>query len=148
MRSHFPKLFFSGKEKRHILEAIREAEARTSGEIRIHIQWRTPDDILAAAANVFERLGMTRTRERNGVLILFGTQKKRFAIAADRGIYEKVPAHFWDTIAAHLEAEFKRDRFAEGLTQGILEIGEKLRTFFPASKENPNELPNRISYSL
>ncbi|MBI4970950.1 MAG: TPM domain-containing protein [Candidatus Omnitrophica bacterium] len=146
MRSYFPKYFFSRSERDAIESAICSAESKTSGEIRVHVERDTPEDVLGEAKRIFERLGMTRTKERNGVLILFGIKKQQFALIGDRGIHEKVPVNFWDDITQLMMKKFKDDRFADGLVEGIRLIGEKLQDFFPVQKDNPNELPNHISY--
>ena len=75
MRSNFPKHFFSKKEREKIVTAIREAEGKTSGEIRLHVQRETREDALEHAKEIFERLGVSKTRDRNGVLILLGINK-------------------------------------------------------------------------
>jgi len=141
-------LFFSGKEKERIHAAIREAEKQTSGEIRVHLERKAKDDILAHAEREFERLGMARTEKRNGVLIFMGVKTKRFAVIGDKGINEKVPAGFWDEIVGLMAGHFREDEFAEGLSQGILKVGEKLAQFFPYQADDVNELPDEISYSF
>ena len=146
MRSDVPKYFFSKKEKQLILSAIQTAENKTSGEIRVHVQRETSQDILAEAKQVFEKLGMTRTQERNGVLILFGIKNRHFAILGDKEIHEKVPGNFWEDVRLLMQKDFLDDRFADGLTEGIHRVGEKLQAYFPAQKDNPNELSDRISY--
>lgn len=147
IRSSNPILFFSKKEKEAVLKAIEEAEQKSSAEIRVHLERQAPDDILGYAATVFERLGMARTAERNGVLILLGLKTKRFAIAADQGIHSKVSPHFWDEAAQVMNEQFRQDRFSEGLTAGIGAIANRLQEYFPVCPGNPNELTNEISYS-
>ena len=147
VRSSNPLLFFSKKETEEILKAIGQAEQKTSAEIRVHLERQAPADILAYAAKVFERLGMTRTVERNGVLILLGLKTKRFAIAADQGIHSKVSPHFWDEVVQIMNEQFRQDRFSEGLTAGIEAIARRLQEYFPVRPGNPNELTNEISYS-
>ena len=146
MRSNNPKYFFSKKEREAIQAAICESEVKTSGEIRVHIQCDTSSDVLMDAKQVFEKLGMTRTHEQNGVLILFEIKKRQFAIIGDKGIHEKVPPNFWEGIAQSMQKNFREDRFADGLVDGVKQIGEKLETYFSAQKHNPNELSDRISY--
>ena len=73
--------------------AIGTAEKNTSGEIRVHIQPRVGNaDIRTVAERTFERLGMTKTELRNGVLLFIACEEQRFVILGDRGIDEKVPA--------------------------------------------------------
>ena len=62
--------FLSKLEHNRIIEAIRAAESKTSGEIRILIQrGKLESDPLIAAQRRFHRLGMHKTREHNDVLI-------------------------------------------------------------------------------
>jgi len=147
-RSKNPGLFFSSKEKGRIVRAVQNAEKNTSGEIRVHLERKAKEDILAHACREFDRLGMNKTAERNGVLIFMGVHSKRFAIWADQGINDKVPANFWKDIVQAMERAFAEDRFADGIEGAILTIGEKLRAYFPYQREDINELPDEISYSF
>lgn len=145
-RSSIPRFFFSKKEKQHILEVIAAAERKTSGEIRVHVQKTTQDNFSEEAKRTFEKLGMTKTTQRNGVLIFFCIAQRRFAILGDQGIDQKVPPYFWEDIVQLMEVAFKEDRFADGLVAGIDKIGEKLQTFFPVEATDVNELPNWLSF--
>jgi len=142
MRSGEPVLFFSKKEKEEIVRAIQEAEMNSSAEIRVHLERRAKPDILAHAGEVFEKLGMGRTKDRNGVLIFLGVRSRRFAIIGDGGINEKVPPGFWDGIAGGMAARFREDRFAEGIAEGIRRTGEELKKFFPYRRENKGHRRN------
>jgi len=147
-RSKNPVLFFSKKEKEKIVRAIQEAEKATSGEIRVHLERQARPDILEHAKDIFIKLGMTKTKARNSVLILLGVKSRRFAIIGDHGINEKVPPQFWGDIVDTMQNAFREDRFAEGLADGILLIGQKLSHYFPYQRDDINELPDEISYSL
>lgn len=146
MRGNKPDQFFSESEQKAIISAIRDAERKTSGEIRVHVMRDSDPDIFVHGKRVFERLGMTHTQERNGVLIVFGLKRRHFAILGDSGIHEKLPQNFWDDIIQLMQKDFWEDRFADGMEKGIRLIGEKLQDYFPAQKNNPDELPDRISY--
>jgi len=148
MRSSDPFLFFSKREKEEIIQAVQEAEMKTSGEIRVHLERKAKEDIMAHAREVFQKIGMTRTRERNGVLIFMGIRTKRFCIVGDHGIHEKVPEGFWDGLVALMEKHFKEDRFAEGICETIWKVGDKLKEFFPFERDDINQLPDEISYSI
>jgi uncharacterized membrane protein len=91
---------------------------------------------------------MTETRAKNGVLILLSPANREFFVLGDRGIDEKVPQNFWEEITEGMSQFFKKDQFADGLVHGILKIGEKLKTYFPYQRDDSNELPDGISYSL
>ena len=91
-RMNYPVFFFSKKEKGQILAAIREAEKNTSGEIRLHLEYKVRDHVFGHAKKVFHKIGMTKTEHRNGVLIFLATRDKKFAVLGDVGINEKVPS--------------------------------------------------------
>ena len=146
MRSSDPFLFFSKREKQEIIRAIQENEMKTSGEIRVHLERRAREDIMAHARGIFQKIGMTRTEARNGVLIFMGIRTKRFCILGDRGIHERVPEGFWDELAGIMEKRFREDRFADGICETIQRVGEKLKECFPYERRDINELPDAISY--
>ena len=64
-----------------------EAERRSSGEIRVLVSRRKVEDALATAQREFLRLGMAKTRQRNGVLLYFAPLSQRFAIVGDTGVH-------------------------------------------------------------
>lgn len=148
IRSAVPMWFFSHSEKKMIVEAIKQAEKATSGEIRVHLERKIQGDILTHAKRVFEKLHMTHTESRNGVLVFFAVKSKRFALIGDTGINEKVPEDFWRDIVQEMESCFLENRFAEGLSHGILRVGEKLKEYFPYDCDDVNELSDAISFSL
>jgi uncharacterized membrane protein len=138
--------FFTPEGRELIVQAITEAELDTSGEIRVHVETDFDGDVLDRAANIFARLNMHKTRLRNGVLIFFSINNKRFAILGDTGINQLVPDTFWNDIKAVMESHFKNSEFALGLSVGIKMAGEQLKKHFPFQKNDINELPNEISF--
>jgi uncharacterized membrane protein len=127
-----------------ITAAITAAELRTSGEIRVLIAREKAEDPVIAAQKHFERLGMTNTRERNGVLIYVAPESHSFAVIGDTGIHEKCGDAFWRLLAAEMTAHFKRGEFTEGLVESIEHAGKQLAENFPRSPDDRNELPNKI----
>jgi uncharacterized membrane protein len=138
--------FFTKEQQAQILASVREAEKNTSGEIRVHIETSFDGDVLDRASWVFNKLGMHKTAERNGVLFYLAVSNKRFAIIGDAGINLKVPAGFWDEISDHLMKRFKEGKFTEGLSEGIILAGQQLQTHFPYRKDDINELSDEISF--
>ena len=138
------KEFLTAIDQKRIVDAITAAELQTSGEIRVHVQPKSPGEIRAVAERTFERLGMTKTALRNGVLLFIACEEQRFVILGDKGIDEKVPAGFWDEIAAKLTIRFKNAEFTEGIVEAIIAAGEHLKAFFPRAKDDVNELSNEI----
>ena len=137
--------FLATLEQPRIVDAIGEAEMKTSGEIRVHIQPKAHGDIRTVAERTFERLGMTKTELRNGVLLFIACDEHRFVILGDRGIDEKVPPGFWDAIAANLTNRFQRGEFTDGIVDAIHAAGEQLKTFFPRAAGDVDELANEIN---
>lgn len=140
------KNFFTKEQKQEITLAISQAENNTSGEIRVHVENECRGDVLARAANVFEKLGMTKTELRNGVLVYLAVKSHKFAILGDQGINEKVPEHFWDEVRELMQGHFSRQEFAKGLAQGIQMAGLQLKAHFPLQADDQNELPDEISF--
>jgi len=139
------KEFLAALDRARIVEAIGTAEKMTSGEIRVHIQPRAGGDIRHVAERTFERLGMTKTAQRTGVLLFIASEEQRFAILGDQGIDARVPAGFWDEIAAKLHDRFHRGELTEGIVDAIHSAGEQLRTYFPRAHDDVDELANEIN---
>jgi uncharacterized membrane protein len=140
--------FFSDTEKERIIEAIRAAEAETSGEIRVHVSSKSShDDVLNSAAIWFARLKMHKTRLRNGVLFYLSVSDRKFAILGDAGINSRVPADFWQNISEQMHEQFANNRFVEGLDEGIRAAGQQLKQHFPRHDKDVNELPDDVSFS-
>ncbi|HEV7767827.1 MAG TPA: TPM domain-containing protein [Thermoanaerobaculia bacterium] len=139
------KDFLARLDQQRIVDAIGAAEKRTSGEIRVHIQPKARGEIRDVAERTFERLGMTKTELRNGVLLFIACEEQRFTILGDRGIDEKVPADFWDTIAAKLTNRFKAGEFTDGIVEAIHSAGEELLHYFPRAEGDVDELSNEIN---
>lgn len=139
-----PEKFFTLEEKAKIVSAIREAERKASGEIRVYLERKARQDLMGRAKEVFEKLGMTRTQRRNGILIYFSLADHRFAILGDQGIHEKVGDGFWKEVVRTIESRFSSGDFAEGLAAGIRQVGEKLKRYFPCEPGDINELPDEI----
>ena len=139
------KEFLAKLDQQKIVDAIAAAEKRTSAEIRVHIQPRVGGEIRNVAERTFERLGMTKTELRNGVLLFIACEEQRFVILGDRGIDEKEPAGFWDEIAARLTIRFKSDELTEGIVEAVLGVGEELARYFPRAADDVNELTNDLN---
>lgn len=137
--------FFTHEQQDAILAAIRAAETRTSGEIRVRLDTRAGDDPKAAARRIFDVLGMAKTSQRNGVLFYLSVEDRKFVILGDDGIYHKVPANFWDGVTSTVLDHLRQGRYAEGLMAGIEQAGEQLALYFPAQERVGNELRNDIS---
>lgn len=144
-RSSLPARFLTDAERRTIVDAIKEAEAKTSGEIRVHLDRKSHGDAQVAAKKVFEKIGMDRTAEKNGVLFYVAVADHTFAVIGDAGIDAKVEKDFWDRLSEQMLAAFKEDKFGDGIAAAIRAAGEKLAASFPRKEGDVNELPDDVS---
>ncbi|MEX2597601.1 MAG: DUF5130 family protein [Salibacteraceae bacterium] len=142
----FEKPPFTEAEEKRITDAIKAAELNTSGEIRIHIEQRCKKDAYEEAVEMFNKLGMSKTELRNGVLILVVLKDHKFAIIGDKGINEKVPENFWNETKDLMLGHFKKGNIVDGIIEGISDAGQQLKQYFPYQKDDLNELKDDISY--
>jgi uncharacterized membrane protein len=127
-----------------VVAAIAAAESLTSGEIRVLLARQAAPDPMLSARIQFERLGMMKTKERNGVLIFLAPRSRTFAVIGDEAIHEKCGDAFWRVLASAMEQHFKRGDFTSGLVHGIEHAGRLLAENFPRHPDDTNELPDRV----
>lgn len=138
---------FTQEEQQRIVEAIRQAEKATSGEIRVHVEPHCATaDPVKRAIEVFAHLGMHQTKEQNGVLFYLAHTDRKFAIVGDRGINDNVPDNFWESTKELIRGYFTAGRYAEGLSLGIERAGQQLKQYFPYASDDTNELADDISF--
>lgn len=140
--------FFSAEEETKIVEAIRNAEQQTSGEVRLYIESKCRFvDPLDRAAEIFLHLKMNETESRNAVLVYIATVHRQLAVFADESIYKKAGQQFWNNAVNAMIGEFKKDNYAEGLIEIIYKTGQLLKTNFPYNATTDrNELPDDIVF--
>lgn len=139
------KPLFTESQKLEIVKAIADAEAMTSGEIRLHIEANCSGEPVNRAVELFYKLGMDKTADANGVLIYLAHFDQKFAIIGDKGINEVVPANFWDGTKEVMKGHFQKKEFFEGVVFAIKETGFHLKQYFPLQSNDKNELSNEIS---
>lgn len=139
--------FFAKIDEPKIVESIRNAELRSRGEIRIHATERTIVDVMQEATLAFERLGMTATRERNGILIFVAPRSQKFAVLGDSGITSRAGTTPLDEMASSMSAAFREGRFTDGLVGAVERAGALLAAHFPRTEgdSDRDEISNTIS---
>lgn len=127
-------------------QAIRAAERRTSGEIRVAIArswfWGDPR---ASAERTFRRLGVSATRARNGVLIFVAPRRRKVAVIGDVGIHAKVAPDFWATVVERMTSHCRRGDPTAGLIAAVELLGNALATAFPIAAGDVNELSDSVT---
>lgn len=139
---------FAPGEVESIVTAVREAEKRTSGEVRIFVESRCRYvDPLYRAAEIFFGYKMDVTLERNAVLVYVAMRDHQFAIFADEGIYKEMGKAYWDEEAKKMLQAFKLESYADGIVSIVNDIGYALKDHFPYdNKGDKNELPDDIIF--
>jgi uncharacterized membrane protein len=138
---------FTDVEKKQIVEAIRQQEMRTSGEIRVFVEKKCKYvDPVDRAREVFMGLEMEHTAHRNGVLIYIAYKHRQLAIFGDEGIYRELGEQFWHGEVDKMLKEFNSNHFAEGIIEIIQDIGSALIQHFPYDRTDKNELPDDIVF--
>lgn len=140
--------FFSAEETERIVAAIRNAERRTSGEIRIFVESRCRFvDAIDRAAELFFQLRMDETEQRNGTLLYVAIRDHQVAVFGDEGIHRKVGPQYWEAEVRKMLDAFGKQHLADGMVDCINDIGEALYLHFPYDRDtDKNELPDEIVF--
>ena len=110
------KEFFSAEEKEQLIEAIRKAEQRTSGEVRLFVESKCRFvDPMDRAKEIFLKLGMDKTQDRNATLVYVAVKDKQAAVLGDIGIHEKVGQQYWEDEVRKMLLHFRQEHLVEGL---------------------------------
>jgi len=142
------KDFFTADEKNQIVEAIRLAEKKTSGEVRVYVESRCRFvDPLDRAAEIFWMLKMEATDQRNAVLVYVAIKDRQLALYGDKGIHEKVGDVFWNEKAKKILQHMNKESYSDAITRIVGEIGDALHFHFPYNREeDKNELSDDIVF--
>jgi uncharacterized membrane protein len=133
-------------------QAITDAEAHHSGEIRFALEAALPWSYLRRdaparqrALMVFSKLRVWDTEHNNGVLLYVELADRSVEIVADRGIAHKVGVAEWETICQTMREHFRKGAYEAGALAGIRAIGARLQQHFPLAPGTgrPNELPDK-----
>lgn len=139
-----PKHFLANLDETKIVEAIAQAEQKSSGEIRLYISHQKREEVYPAAQARFLKLGMTRTRQRNAVLLYFAPLAHKFAIVGDTAVHEKCGQEFWERIIEQMSPALKAGHYTKAVVEAIERVGGVLARHFPRSPDDKNELPDAI----
>jgi uncharacterized membrane protein len=143
MRTHH---FLRRLDHNRVTQAIKKAEGKSSGQIRVFIQrGQFEDDALPRAERRFLQLGMQKTRDRNAVLIFVAPRAHKYAVVGDVGVHEKCGEEFWKKLVHDMRAHFKNADFNRAIILAISEVGKLLAAHFPRTGDTINELPDEIA---
>jgi uncharacterized membrane protein len=143
MRTHD---FLRRLDHKRIVQAIKKAEGKSSGQIRVFIQrWKFEDHALSRAERKFFQLGMQKTTNRNAVLIFVAPREQKYAVFGDVGVHEKCGTEFWKKLVHDMHVHFENQEFNRAIILAINEVGKLLAAHFPRTADTINELPDEIA---
>ena len=96
------------------------------------------------AVELFRACCERRTHHRTGILIYLSMAERRSEIVAEQAIAGKVEPEVWGEAMAHLVDEVKAGQPGQGLVKAVERVGAVLAGILPPTRENPNELPDRV----
>jgi uncharacterized membrane protein len=146
-KRHKAGVFFEALDRPAIVEAIRKAEAKGRGEIRVHLHHGRTSNPHAEAVKTFEKLGMTKTEQRSSCLVFIAPEERAFAVIGDKGIHERVGDDFWKGARDAAASLFAQGKFTEGIVAAVTLLGDALETHFPKERggADTNELADDVS---
>jgi uncharacterized membrane protein len=136
--------FLSQVDDAAVVAAIEQAETNTSGQIRVFVTHHEVTNAFIAAQRHFLRLGMDKTRARNGVLIFVAPKSHAFAIIGDQAVHEKCGDEFWKRVAGEMTGHFKQSAWTAAIVHGVATAGAVLAEHFPREADGVNELPDKV----
>jgi uncharacterized membrane protein len=139
------KEFLSKLEHNAIVQAIRDAESKTSGEIRVFIQrGAVKDDPFLAAKKRFHRLGLHKNAHHNDVLIWVAPRAHKFAVVGDEAIHQKCGDALWQSLIEKMRKHFRDENFTHALVDAIHDIGDALAAHFPRGSTSHGRAPDEV----
>lgn len=139
--------FFTAEQQQQMVEAIREAEKNTSGEVRLFVESKCKFvDPVDRAHEIFFSLKMEQTKDRNAVLLYMAIDDHQLALYGDEGIYQRLGAQYWNAEVKKIISHFTRDDYTGGICHVIKDIGDALQKEFPYESDDKNELPDEIIF--
>lgn len=97
-----------------------------------------------AALREFMARGLTRTRERLGVLVYVARAERHVEIVTDAGLTDRVEAGAIDAVRHRLSDAMAAGRTAEGLVVAVRELGRLLAVLAPPRPDDMDEIPNKV----
>jgi len=139
--------FFTAEQQHELVDAIKEAESHTSGEVRVFIESKCSYvDPVDRAKEIFFNLKMDKTEDRNAVLLYLAMDDHQLALFADEGIYQRLGADYWKKEAKKILSAFTKNDYTGGICEVVGDIGQALKEQFPYEKDDKNELPDEIIF--
>lgn len=131
------KHFLNRLEHERVHRAVQSAEKETSVRIVVYISHRRVTDPMKAGHQVFKKLKLETEKERAGLLFFIAPQSRKFAVLGGTALHEKLGQAWWDRLVQVLSADFRREKFTDGLVSVLDEIAPALKLHFPPRSRPP-----------
>lgn len=149
-RKNIVKGEFKKDLSKTIAEAIADGELAHRGEIKVVI-----DNSLSLyeslrgvstrkkALDYFKHYDIWETDENTGILIYFLLSRNEVEIVPDRGIYERFTKRKWNELSEEIENKLRKTDIRIASVFAINECSNILAEYFPALKDNENEISDK-----
>lgn len=97
-----------------------------------------------AATEQFKIRGLTRKKERTGILIFVSLAERYARVIADEGISARVPQSQWQVAIDELIKHMREGRIGDGFVAAVDVCGKELSKNFPPTGTSGDDLPDRI----
>ena len=141
--------WFPQPTMRRIRDAIAEGERGHAGELCLAVESRySPWAVFNGlqprerAQQLFSLLRVWDTRDNSGVLLYLQLAERRVEIVADRGIAARVAPEQWQALCAAFAVELRAMPADAAVLACLGRINALLSEHFPATADNPRELPD------
>ena len=114
---------------------------RNGGLVPQFIRRRNAHEI---AIREFMVRGLSRTRDRTGILLYVALAERYAEVVADTGIADRVDAGAWRGIIDEITTATQEDRLADGLVGAVEQAGRLLAKDFPPRENDTDELSNKV----
>lgn len=102
------------------------------------------EEVREAAVTAFFGEKLYKTREENGILIFISVLERRVWVLADSGIDQRIDQRQWQEIVDLITRGIRENRQCEAICEAIGRVGEILRSHFPITDDDHNELHDLI----
>jgi putative membrane protein len=147
--------FLTEAELLQVKDCIRDAESLTSGEIKVVIasassiipRQRKSDQeraVIWKAKSLFRKLGINKTRDSTGILILISLEEHMVRVHPDAAIDRILSESTWQPLVNCIIDGIKGGLPAKGICMSISQIGTLLAKHFPIKHDDKDELPNEV----
>lgn len=141
--------YLNDDELLRISNTIKEVEKKTAAEILVTIKEKRNllekrKSIRQLAEIEFQKSGITKTKDRTGVLIFILLSDKQFYILADNTICKKIDQKAFDEIAEKMSNTFRSGKFSKGIIDCINNLSEILTIHFPIQPLDVDEISNKV----